>query len=223
MLISPASVSIRFTSVFSRVVSTGGGVAKTIAFCVRTGVKNTCESFCGFMICIMGAWLFAGAEATFFGKGFNVAGGRFATIDVLGAGTTKGGCFTHSLKVISSNTKSFPQPPGLLLIIINVSAVSEGGVVKIARYRFQYGASRRGTSPVRNCAMFFPAGVCSCMVILGNSVKGQGELTLHTFISHSENSYVVPLLKPLSVVVKNVPLSGDEFTSSIFPDTSPGV
>ena len=223
MLISPASISIRFTSIFSRKVSTGGGAVRTIAFCFRTGVKNTCESLCGFMICIMGAGLFAGAGVAFFGNGFNVADGRFATTDVLGAGTTKGGCFTHSLKVISSNTKSFPQPPGLLLIMTNVSAVSEGGVVKIARYRFQYGTSSRGTSPVRNCAMLFPAGVCNCIVILGNRVKGQGELALHTFISHNENSYVVPLLKPLRVVVKNVPLLCDEFTSSIFPDTSPGV
>ena len=80
--------------------------------------------------------------------------------------------FMHSRKVMSSNAKSFPQPPGALSIIVNIKVVIDAGVVKLARYWVQWGVSNRGRLPVVNSAMSFPISVSRRMERFGNNGKG---------------------------------------------------
>ena len=200
--------------------------------------EETCESFC---CCTMGTlfgWLFVTAGDGVFGEvlaavGFGVAGLGVAGLAVVGcaflvtgvfcAVTTGGGTLIHSLKVISSKAKSFPHPPGLLFVIMIVNDVSEGGVVKISLCCFQRGDSTLATSPVPRVAIVLPDVVCRLILRFGNSGKGHFSVILHTFISQSPNSYVVPPFKPLTVVAKKVPVLYEEFTSNMLPDASPGV
>ena len=136
---------------------------------------------------------------------------------------TGGGVLIHSLKVISSNAKSFPHPPGLLFVMTMVSDVSEAGVVKITLCCFQRGDSTLSTSPVPSFAIVLPDAVCRLMVMFGNNGKGHLSVILHTFINQSPNSYVVPPFNPVTAVVKKVPVVYDEFTSNMLPDSSPDV
>ena len=66
--------------------------------------------------------------ATFLGGGFEVVD---CFVVVVFAGVVDCViCLTHSRNVISSNAKSFPQPLGLLSLMINLSVDTEAGVVK---------------------------------------------------------------------------------------------
>ncbi len=134
-----------------------------------------------------------------------------------------GGGGTHSLKVISSIAKSFPQPPGLWFTIKISSEPSDAGVVNIKLYCVQRTDCTRATSPIPSCEITFPDNVWSRMVTSGNSGKGHLSVILHTFIIHVQNSYWVAGFKPLTVVLKKAPAEGDELINSIFPFTSPGV
>src|SRR2546423_7363185 len=154
ILISPASASIFFTNEFSLVVSAIGGGGKTFRVCLKTEMEREAESVCGFITWLICVAPLTGDELVFSGTGFNVAGCFFSTTDLgvvvttgLGAAVRMGIGFIHSRKVISSNAKSLPQPPGALSIMTNVNALIETGVVKIARCWVQCGASRRGRSP----------------------------------------------------------------------------
>src|SRR5687768_935589 len=128
MLILPASVSIFLTNAFSLVFKTngggiiilGGGFTTTIVFDAVSGFGMMAG---GTTTCL------TGVAVIFFVTGFETVT-RFVVGGVFGV-TTGGGCgFTHSRNVISSNAKSFPQPPGALSYIINRNVDVEAGVVK---------------------------------------------------------------------------------------------
>src|SRR4030095_15123169 len=158
------------------VVNARGGGGKTFRVFFKAATVLETESIRGFPTWLICASFFAAVGLVFFGKGFTVDGCFFATAVLvggvpagLGAFATTGGGLIHSRKVISSNAKSFPQPPGALSIMINLKAVIEAGVVKMARCCVTHGVSILGRSTVANCAIFSPSSVSRRMVSCGKS------------------------------------------------------
>src|SRR5258705_13968491 len=92
----------------------------------------------------------------------------------------------HGRKVISSNARSFPNPPGALFVMRKTIFALSGGVVKKKPYCFHSGWKLVFISPVLNSFKRMPAGVSILKVILGIIPKRD-----NTFIIHAANSYVV--------------------------------
>ena len=84
------------------------------------------------------------ATATFTGFGFSLVGG---------------GGILHSCRVMSSNAKSLPHPPGPLVSTFSTSVPVLAGVVKRAVYWIQEAPPAGGISPVENLASSCPPNV----------------------------------------------------------------
>src|SRR5688500_12166894 len=146
-LISSASVSSCLINEFFLVTRKVGAGGKIGLLCFITG------EFIRGIVCV---FVVTGGGTAFFGACFTVTGRFLTTAVFLGVTEDTGVGIIHSRMVISSNAKSFPHPPGALLIMTRFNDVSVEGVVKRARYGVQPGVCRRATSPVLNCAMDFP-------------------------------------------------------------------
>src|SRR5437762_1695243 len=100
--------------------------------------------------------------------------------------------FTHSRNVISSNAKSFPQPPATLSLMTNIKVDVEAGVVKSARYCFHRGSWTRGRSPVIKPATVLPSGVSNRTFKLGNIKNGHFFVGLQRSLLFGSRTLPVP-------------------------------
>src|SRR5687767_9906127 len=105
----------------------------------------------------------------------------------------------QALNVISSNARSFPQPPGELLTIRTTTSVTPAAVVKKKPTCCQAGLGCVGILPVLNDCNRLPSVFSMLNVRLGCVPFDPQAVGRRILIIHAANSYVVLPHSPRTV------------------------